>query len=291
MAVCLNNARRPRRKRICVSPGRPSVPEVRLPHRASRTCFSFRSLWACRACCPVSPFGPCGPAFPVRPVSPLSLSPFGPCGPAGPASPAGPRSPVALPGRCLTLSFISLRPLRTRGPLFPFGREAPPRWGFGLRLLPPLSCFVPLTVRFLLTPGLFLLRSLHPGCITGCTFCRLLTTQHLLHFVMTHWLFERPQRPRTRTPPLTALQRLHFLPPAGLTPMHPLLKCQHLQRSLLPDWLICRHSSRTSPPLRHSSSPPQRRAASSTISSKRRSASGRTSSSDMAPRKSFSVPG
>ncbi|WP_250204228.1 phage tail fiber C-terminal domain-containing protein [Escherichia coli] len=39
---------------------------------------------------------------------------------------------------------------------------APPLWGFGLRLLPPLSCFVPLTVRFLLTPGLFLLRSLHP---------------------------------------------------------------------------------------------------------------------------------
>ncbi len=59
---------------------------------------------------------------------------------------------------------------------------------------------------------------------------------------MTHWLFERPQRPRTRTLPLTALQRLHFLPPAGLTPMPPLLKCQHLQRSLLPDWLICRHA-------------------------------------------------
>ncbi|EIP35648.1 hypothetical protein ECEC4402_2329, partial [Escherichia coli EC4402] len=36
-------------------------------------------------------------------------------------------------------------------------REAPPPWGFGLRPLPPLSCFVPLTVRFLLTPGLFLL--------------------------------------------------------------------------------------------------------------------------------------
>ncbi|EDU89447.1 conserved hypothetical protein [Escherichia coli O157:H7 str. EC869] len=138
-------------------------------------------------------------------------------------------------------------------------REVPPRWGFCLRLLPPLSCFVPLTVRFLLTPGLFLLRSLHPWLHYRLHFLpSFLTTQHLLHFVMTHWLFERPQRPRTRTPPLTALQRLHFLPPAGLTPMHPLLKCQHLPRSLLPDWLICRHSSRTSPPLRHSSSPPQR---------------------------------
>ncbi|EHW25766.1 hypothetical protein ECDEC8D_2501 [Escherichia coli DEC8D] len=138
-------------------------------------------------------------------------------------------------------------------------REVPPRWGFGLRPLPPLSCFVPLTVRFLLTPGLFLLRSLHPWLHYRLHFLpSFLTIQLLLHFVMTHWLFERPQRPRTRTPPLTALQRLHFLPPAGLTPMPPLLKCQHVQRSLLPDWLICRHSSLTSPPLRHSSSPPQR---------------------------------
>ncbi|EHW76895.1 hypothetical protein ECDEC10C_1853 [Escherichia coli DEC10C] len=138
-------------------------------------------------------------------------------------------------------------------------REVPPRWGFGLRPLPPLSCFVPLTVRFLLTPGLFLLRSLHPWLHYRLHFLpSFLTIQLLLHFVMTHWLFERPQRPRTRTPPLTALQRLHFLPPAGLTPMHPLLKYQHLRRSLLPYWLICRHSSRTSLLLRHSSSPPLR---------------------------------
>ncbi|KDV55948.1 hypothetical protein BU54_23930 [Escherichia coli O45:H2 str. 2010C-4211] len=114
-------------------------------------------------------------------------------------------------------------------------------------------------MRFLLTPGLFLLRSLHPWLHYRLHFLpSFLTIQLLLHFVMTHWLFERPQKPRTRTPPLTALLRLHFLPPAGLTPMPPLLKCQHLQRSLLPDWLICRHSSLTSPPLRHSSSPPQR---------------------------------
>ncbi|EHU88693.1 hypothetical protein ECDEC3F_2237 [Escherichia coli DEC3F] len=138
-------------------------------------------------------------------------------------------------------------------------REAPPPWGFGLRPLPPLSCFVPLTVRFLLTPGLFLLRSLHPWLHYRLHFLpSFLTTQHLLHFVMTHWLFERPQRPRTRTPPLTALLRLHFPSPAGLTPMLPLLKCQHLPRSLPPYWLICRHSSRTSLLLRHSSSPPLR---------------------------------
>ncbi|EHU11865.1 hypothetical protein ECDEC1A_1229 [Escherichia coli DEC1A] len=151
------------------------------------------------------------------------------------------------------------RPLRTRGPGSPFGPGGPTTWGFGLRPLPPLSCFVPLTVRFLLTPGLFLLRSLHPWLHYRLHFLpSFLTIQLLLHFVMTHWLFERPQKPRTRTHPLTALLRLHFLPPAGLTPMPPLLKCQHLQRSLLPDWLICRHSSLTSPPLRHSSSPPQR---------------------------------
>ncbi|EDU78089.1 conserved hypothetical protein, partial [Escherichia coli O157:H7 str. EC4486] len=163
-------------------------------------------------------------------------------------------------GRChRALPYHPSAPEDPRAPVPPLAREAPPRWGFGLRLLPPLSCFVPLTVRFLLTPGLFLLRSLHPWLHYRLHFLpSFLTTQHLLHFVMTHWLFERPQRPRTRTPPLTALQRLHFLPPAGLTPMHPLLKCQHLPRSLLPDWLICRHSSRTSPPLRHSSSPPQR---------------------------------
>ncbi|EIO14399.1 hypothetical protein ECPA31_3069 [Escherichia coli PA31] len=138
-------------------------------------------------------------------------------------------------------------------------REAPPRWEFCLRRLPPLFCFVPLTVRFLLIPGLFLLRSLHPWLHYRLHFLpSFLTTRHLLHFVMTHWLFERPQRLRTRTLPLTSLQRLHFLPPAGLTPMHPLLKYQHLRRSLPPYWLICRHSSRTSLLLRHSSSPPLR---------------------------------
>ena len=157
------------------------------------------------------------------------------------------------------LLYLPSAPEDPRAPVLPLAREVPPRWGFGLRRLPPLSCFVPLTVRFLLTPGLFLLRSLHPWLHYRLHFLpSFLTIQHLLHFVMTHWLFERPQRPRTRTPPLTALLRLHFLPPAGLTPMHILLKCQHVQRSFLPDWLICRHSSRTSLPLRHSSSPPLR---------------------------------
>ncbi|GCS10464.1 hypothetical protein BvCmsNSP006_00932 [Escherichia coli] len=167
---------------------------------------------------------------------------------------------LPLPGRCRhALLYLPSAPEDPRDPVPPLAREAPPRWGFGLRPLPPLSCFVPLTVRFLLTPGLFLLRSLHPWLHYRLHFLpSFLTIQLLLHFVMTHWLFERPQRPRTRTLPLTALQRLHFLPPAGLTPMPPLLKCQHLQRPLLPDWLICRHSSLTSPPLRHSSSPPLR---------------------------------
>ncbi|KEL45511.1 putative hypothetical, partial [Escherichia coli 6-175-07_S1_C1] len=48
IAVCLNNARRPQTKTdLC-------LPRVALwslrsgcPHRASRTCFSFRSLWTC----------------------------------------------------------------------------------------------------------------------------------------------------------------------------------------------------------------------------------------------------
>ncbi|EHX13942.1 hypothetical protein ECDEC11C_1927 [Escherichia coli DEC11C] len=112
MAVCLNNVSRPqtepylRLPRVALRPLRSGC-----PHRASRTCFSFRSLWACRAAAPVSPFGPCGPASPVRPVSPRSpLSPFGPCGPAGPVSPLGPLSPVAPAG-----------PVSPRSPLSPFG--------------------------------------------------------------------------------------------------------------------------------------------------------------------------
>ncbi|EKH47322.1 phage domain protein, partial [Escherichia coli NE037] len=45
-------------------------------------------------------------------------------------------------------------------------------------------------MRFLLTPGLFLLRSLHPWMHYRLHFLpSFLTIQLLLHFVMTHWLF------------------------------------------------------------------------------------------------------
>ncbi|EHX19811.1 hypothetical protein ECDEC11E_2226 [Escherichia coli DEC11E] len=109
IAVCLNNARRPQTKTdLCLPPGRPSVPEVRLPPTGPAAPVSpFGPCGPAGPAAPVSPFGPCGPAFPVRPVSPLS--PFGPCGPAGPASPAGPRSPVAPTG-----------PVSPRSPLSPF---------------------------------------------------------------------------------------------------------------------------------------------------------------------------
>ncbi|AHG15421.1 Phage protein [Escherichia coli O145:H28 str. RM12761] len=243
-------------------PGRPSVPEVRLPPPGQPHLFLLSV-----------PVGLPGLPHRYLPLDPVDL--HFPSDRSLPALPCHLSAPAGLPdqhhlpvpvrrlprqGRChRALPYHPSAPEDPRAPVPPLAREVPPRWGFGLRLLPPLSCFVPLTVRFLLTPGLFLLRSLHPWLHYRLHFLpSFLTIQLLLHFVMTHWLFERPQRPRTRTPPLTALQRLHFLPPAGLTPMHPLLKCQHLQRSLLPDWLICRHSSLMSPPLRHSSSPPQR---------------------------------
>ncbi|EKK30939.1 hypothetical protein EC52239_2150, partial [Escherichia coli 5.2239] len=51
IAVCLNNVSRPqtepylRLSRVALRPLRSGC-----PYRASHTCFSFRSLWACRAC-------------------------------------------------------------------------------------------------------------------------------------------------------------------------------------------------------------------------------------------------
>ncbi|EKI77129.1 hypothetical protein ECEC1848_5518, partial [Escherichia coli EC1848] len=70
---------------------------------------------------------------------------------------------LPLPDRCLhALLYLPSAPEDPRDPVPPLVREAPPRWEFCLRRLPPLFCFVPLTVRFLLIPGLFLLRSLHP---------------------------------------------------------------------------------------------------------------------------------
>ncbi|EIJ17073.1 hypothetical protein ECEC1865_0902 [Escherichia coli EC1865] len=243
-------------------PGRPLVPEVRLPPPGQPHLFLLSV-----------PVGQPGLPHRYLPLAPVDLHfpsdrslPALPCRLSAPAGlpdqhhlPA-PVHQLPLPGRCRhALLYLPSAPEDPRAPDLPLARVAPPRWGFGLRLLPPLSCFVPLTVRFLLTPGLFLLLSLRLWMHYRLHFLpSFLTTRHLLHFVMTHWLFERPQRLRTRTLPLTSLQRLHFLPPAGLTPMHPLLKYQHLRRSLPPYWLICRHSSRTSLLLRHSSSPPLR---------------------------------
>ncbi|EII88755.1 hypothetical protein EC3003_2187 [Escherichia coli 3003] len=243
-------------------PGRPLVPEVRLPPPGQPHLFLLSV--------------PVGlPDLPHRylPLDPVDL--HFPSDRSLPALPCRLSAPAGLPDqhhlpvpahrlprqdRCRhALLYLPSAPEDPRAPVLPLAREVPPRWGFGLRRLPPLSCFVPLTVRFLLTPGLFLLRSLHPWMHYRLHFLpSFLTIQLLLHFVMTHWLFERPQKPRTRTHPLTALLRLHFLSPAGLTPMHLLLKCQHLLHSFPPGRLIYPHSSLTSLPLRHSSSPPQR---------------------------------
>ncbi|EHU70421.1 hypothetical protein ECDEC3C_3140 [Escherichia coli DEC3C] len=92
IAVCLNNVSRPqtepylRLPRVALRPLRSGC-----PHRASRTCFSFRSLWACRACRACRTSITCRPPFTGCPC----------------------RTGVS------TLSFISLRPLRTRGTRFP----------------------------------------------------------------------------------------------------------------------------------------------------------------------------
>ena len=98
------------------------------PYRASHTCLSFRSLWACRACCPGVSLGPCGPVLPVSPVSPRSpLSPFGPCGPAGPVSSS--RSRFAgwpRQGRCHhALLYLPSAPEDPRAPVLPLVRVAP----------------------------------------------------------------------------------------------------------------------------------------------------------------------
>ncbi len=125
----------PRRNRICVSPGRPSAPEVRLPPPGQPHLFLLSV--------------PVGlPGLPGLPDQHHLPAPF---------------HRLPLPDRCLhALLYLPSAPEDPRDPVPPLAREAPPPWGFGLRPLPPLSCFVPLTVRFLLTPGLFLLRSLHP---------------------------------------------------------------------------------------------------------------------------------
>ncbi|STI73899.1 Uncharacterised protein [Escherichia coli] len=125
----------PRRNRICVSPGSPFGPEVRLPPPGQPHLFLLSV--------------PVGlPGLPGLPDQHHLPAPF---------------HRLPLPDRCLhALLYLPSAPEDPRAPVPPLAREVPPRWGFCLRLLPPLSCFVPLTVRFLLTPGLFLLRSLHP---------------------------------------------------------------------------------------------------------------------------------
>ncbi len=187
----------PRRNRICVSPGRPSAPEVRSPPPGLPHLFLLSV-----------PVGLPGLPHRYLPLDPVDLHfpsdrslPALPCRLSAPEGlpdqhhlPA-PFHRLPLPGRCRhALLYLPSAPEDPRDPVPPLAREAPPRSGFGLRLLPPLSCFVPLTVRFLLTPGLFLLRSLHPRLHYRLHFLpSFLTIQLLLHFVMTHWLFERPQ--------------------------------------------------------------------------------------------------
>ncbi len=179
----------PRRKRICVSPGRPSVPEVRLPPPGQPHLFLLSV-----------PVGLPGLPHRYLPLDPVDLHfPSDRSLPCHLSAPAGLPDQHHLPvpvrrlprqGRChRALPYHPSAPEDPRAPVPPLAREVPPRWGFGLRPLPPLSCFVPLTVRFLLTPGLFLLRSLHPWLHYRLHFLpSFLTIQHLLHFVMTHWL-------------------------------------------------------------------------------------------------------
>ncbi|EII35740.1 hypothetical protein EC40967_3533, partial [Escherichia coli 4.0967] len=117
IAVCLDNARRPQTKTDLCLP-RVALRSLRsgCPHRASRTCFSFRSLWACRACrtgislwtlwtCISRQTG-------LSPLSPVTFRPLRAC-----RTSITCRSPFAgCPDRAgvTALSLITLRPLRTR---------------------------------------------------------------------------------------------------------------------------------------------------------------------------------
>ncbi|STJ92792.1 Uncharacterised protein [Escherichia coli] len=121
IAVCLNNARRPQTKT-----------DLCLPRVALR---SLRSGCPHRPAAPVSPFGPCGPAGPAAPVSPLDpVDLHFPSDRSLPALPCHLSAPAGLPDQhhlpvpfagcpdragVTALSLITLRPLRTRGPLFP----------------------------------------------------------------------------------------------------------------------------------------------------------------------------
>ncbi|EIN91566.1 hypothetical protein ECPA22_1314 [Escherichia coli PA22] len=126
IAVCLNNVSRPQTETDLCLP-RVALRSLRsgCPHRASRTCFSFRSLWACRACrtgislwtlwtcisrqTGLSPLSPvafrslwsCRTSITCRPRSPVApTGPVSPRSPLSPFGPEGPRDPVPLwPGR------------------------------------------------------------------------------------------------------------------------------------------------------------------------------------------------
>ncbi|EHU11646.1 hypothetical protein ECDEC1A_1402 [Escherichia coli DEC1A] len=161
IAVCLNNARRPQTKTdLC-------LPRVALwslrsgcPHRASRTCFSFRSLWACRACrtgislwtlwtcisrqTGLSPLSPCHLSAPAGlqdqhhlPVPVRRLPRQGRCHralPYHPSAPEDPRAPVPPLARCLL--YTNPHPgicdvcQSALGGLFPSGSFLPPRQRF-----------------------------------------------------------------------------------------------------------------------------------------------------------------
>ncbi len=117
----------PRRNRICVSPGRPSAPEVRLPPPGQPHLFLLSV-----------PVGLPGLLHRYLPLDPVDLHfpsdrslPALPCRLSAPAGlpdqhhlPA-PVHRLPLPAGVATLSFISLRPLRTRGPGSPFGPGGP----------------------------------------------------------------------------------------------------------------------------------------------------------------------
>ncbi len=181
----------PRRNRICVSPGRPSAPEVRLPPPGQPHLFLLSvpvglpglphryPLWTLWTCIsrqtglsrpPLSPFGPCG----LCRTSITCRSPFTGC-------PC--RAGVS------TLSLITLRPLRTRGTRFPFGPGGPTTVGIRFTassaaiLLCSADCALSADSRAFSVAVVASLAAL-PAALSAV----FLTTQHLLHFVMTHWL-------------------------------------------------------------------------------------------------------
>ncbi|GEG29957.1 hypothetical protein ECEH2085_01655 [Escherichia coli O145:H28] len=132
MAVCLNNVSRPQTEPYLRLP-RVALRSLRSgrPHRASRTCFSFRSLWACRACrtgislwtlwtCISRQTG-------LSPLSPVTFRPRRACRTSITCRPPFTGCPCR--AGVATLSFISLRPLRTRGTLFPLWPGRPHHGG------------------------------------------------------------------------------------------------------------------------------------------------------------------